>query len=83
MWIVPALSQILAAESQGIFWSGKAGVVPVYVLPGESFARVTEVKQTGTQTVKNLGRRKRIEKDASIYRKWQGAIKCLHTKQCL
>lgn len=55
----------------------------MYVLLGESFARITEVKQMETQTVKNPGQRKRVEKDASINRKWQGAVTCLHTKQCL
>lgn len=54
----------------------------MYVLGGESFARA--VKQTGTQTVQNLGGAKKNDrKDTLIYRKWQGAIKCLHKKQCL
>lgn len=37
----------------------------------------------GTQTVQNLGAKKNNKKDIPIYRKWQGAIKRLHTKQGL
>lgn len=41
----PALNEILATKGLGIFWAGKAGLVPVYVLEGDSFTKVIEVKQ--------------------------------------
>lgn len=45
IWNVPALNEILATKGLGIFWARKAGLVPVYVLEGDSFPKVTEVKQ--------------------------------------
>lgn len=45
IWNVPALNEILATKGQGIFWAGKAGLVPVYVLEGDSFTKVIGVKQ--------------------------------------
>lgn len=45
IWNVPALNGIPATNGQGIFCAGKADLVPVYVLEGDSFTKVIGVKQ--------------------------------------
>lgn len=77
----PALNEILATKGLGIFWAGKAGLVPVYVLEGDSFTKVSQTNRN-TNSLKP-GAKKNNTKCIPMYRKWQGAIKCLHTKQCL
>lgn len=83
IWNAPALNEILATKGQGIFWARKAGLVPVYVLKGDNFPKVIEVKQKWEYKQFKPGAKKNNIKYIPIYRKWQGAIKCLHTKQCL
>lgn len=60
---VPALNQILAIKGQGIFWAGKADLVPAHVLEGDSFTRIIEVKQKWEhKQFKTWGQRKVIKK---------------------
>lgn len=69
----PALNEILATKGLGIFWAGKAGLVPVYVLEGDSFTKAIEVKQKWEyKQFKTWGK----EKQCKIYSHVQKVAGC-------